>query len=607
MLFRSGNPPYIPNYYWIGSGYDVAYDSMTSISKAIRQPIIVLGPPTQTPDGRWSIPNNTATTPPTEMCSCSSNATTIQTAYAYQSQVGESIGGKVGFFLFSGGLSTDMKNTYGIISKSNTYIYDCWSTCGYYGISFLKYTPLNVTSQFRTAVGTLPESFDPNSPLSTINKFYQFYTTFGSNIVFGAELGGWIYQRMETSSNAQANFEQQSIDVQQEARVTFGLSLGESIGVYYSSSELNAFSSATQFSTLSFYGGRLSSGQNTCASWTSTVPENPAPTGLKLVPIENFISEAYFPNDPNILKRAKAYTDYLNYYYTTKLEFYSLYPGYSQSMNVGGQYMQKSTSYCPEGTYILSGGCSTDYSPSMQYPWKLSSSYPQFESGGGYPIGWNCLMGEDDGSGVNYQTVRSYSVCSPKTIGNLQTINRTIVTPTESYTSNGYISAQVSCPSETLLIGGGCSISNTANSNYLYRTIYNAPGQNGTWYCYFSGDFGLPTWPTETATAYAICGNWSSNLQYNSDVYKNYRIVQNTVSDQPYENESTVTCPAHYISLGGGCSTDRPAGAGYHWRITNSYPVSNGWTCTANQDNGANSTYNTVTAYAICVQFANMD
>mmetsp|Transcript_49256 Transcript_49256/g.74950 ORF Transcript_49256/g.74950 Transcript_49256/m.74950 type:complete len:630 (+) Transcript_49256:53-1942(+) len=603
-------PPCFPNYYYVGSGYDSRYASPVEIVTGLRQAIVEYSGYQTLEDGKWGYPNGIA---PVSYPACTSNqnSNTISGAFAIHKETTETVSTSIGIgSLYTGSSSTFTSNAVTDALKYNSYSYDSYQICSQYALALNLYNVApfyNLTSQFTTAVGSLPSSFNPNNISSTDSQnFEAFYKTYGDAFIAAAIEGGLITQRSTLDAYSKANLESQDISVSQQAQVSFDITIGESTTSTSNSSSLQAFQQNATFSEITVIGGNPSY-ENDFESWQNSLVDSPLPVIVKLSPIYVWMNEDYFPNDNQIANKAQAYSEYTQWYLETQNSYDIFIPFFNVAMGEQDEYQASSTVSCPEGSVILSGGCSSTQISGDDWPWRITGSVPQVNSG---QQSWECTNGEDDG--VNYKHLKTFSVamCSPQSydvaISSSVTQSISVATKMVSETSDSSQkynnSATATCPSGWYVVGGGCSVSDYTN-NHPWITRASYPKSSSSWYCMAAEDYNTQNHDV-AVTSYAMCAQWTTNLTYVTQLPKNYQIVScNSGTGGQYANSCTSKCPSGYYLAGGGCSVGNLNDLDWPWRLTSSYPQDNGWYCLAGQDRGRGETYISVLGYAICIQF----
>lgn len=603
-------PPCFPNYYYVGSGYDSRFGSPTEIVSGLRGAIVEYSGYQSLEDGQWGYPNGIN---PVYYPACVSveYANTISGAFAIHKETTETVMTSIGIgSLYTGSSSTFTSNSMSKALTYSSYSYDAFQLCSQYYLALNPYNVApfyNLTDQFTTAVESLPNQFDPNTVSSSdLQLFETFYNTYGDAFITAAVEGGLMYQRFTLDSYSKANLESQDISVSQEAQISFDISIGESSSSTSNSTSLQLFSQNVTASKIGIIGGDPSDGSNFSA-WQQSLVQEPLPVIIKLDPIYLWMNSDYFPDDNDIDLKSQAYSNYTQWFLETQNSFDIFVPFYNVAIGGDAKYQAGSSVSCPDGTVVLSGGCSSTQIDGDDWPWRITGSEPQVNSG---QQSWSCTNGEDDGVNYKYLKTLTFALCSPQNyivnITENESQSITLQTKLVSYssdTSQKYNnSATATCDSGWFVVGGGCTVSDYTNDHpWITRASY--PKSESSWFCMAAEDYNTDNHYV-SVTANAVCAQWTSELTYVTSFPKNYQIVDcNSGTGGQYSNSCTSECPSGYYLVGGGCSVANLEDLDWPWRLTSSYPQSNGWYCLAGQDRGRGETYIAVLGYAICVQF----
>lgn len=216
---------------------------------------------------------------------------------------------------------------------------------------------------------------------------------------------------------------------------------------------------------------------------------------------------------------------------------------------------------CP-GTRQPSGGGALVSSSALSV--NLNSSYP---SGRSWRVDVNNTSGADT-------TFTVYAIC-------LNHASAYTVATNSAVAATGTQSAvQVSCPANTVIIGGG-ALSHSFSTGVTINSIHPLGGS--TWWANMNNTDATDS----NFTAYAIC----------RPTLKGYSVQSGTVMNTTpgTEANATASCPALTVPIGGGgVSTSYDTAVG----MNSSYPTSTGWSLYEN--NGTASEWADILAYAIC-------
>jgi len=139
-----------------------------------------------------------------------------------------------------------------------------------------------------------------------------FVKNFGTHYASEVQYGGRATQRIEVVRTEYENFLEQGIDVTAEARATFEVAKGSATGhVGVTRSDKFTGSREVRTEQIVYAGGTA---QSNFDQWALYVKDNPAPIALKLVPLYQLLTQAWFPNDPAIDEKGKLLRDTIESY-----------------------------------------------------------------------------------------------------------------------------------------------------------------------------------------------------------------------------------------------------------------------------------------------------
>lgn len=212
-------------------------------------------------------------------------------------------------FGFSSSLSVNYNEVERYTIKDSSYLYYCYADCQSYQIFFDNYINHSLTENFINAVNQLP----PNLNDQTLYNYFIFIKNFGQLVEVNVNMGGRVAKKIIISTYSFLHLISNNIEVDEQASISFGFSIGESSKDKINTKEFQEFSKNSTIYGTYYMGGNPYINQ-TFSDWSKTVPENPLPIYSELVPIVNFLNKQYFPYDLNIQKKAKSLKSAINLY-----------------------------------------------------------------------------------------------------------------------------------------------------------------------------------------------------------------------------------------------------------------------------------------------------
>ena len=268
-----------------------------------------------TPDGRYLVPDNldveSAVT-----CSLVTSTHAVHSTYDYQNSLNvdasvdttfeETWLGKVQF-----SASVDYQRMSHKMGASAKTVYSTRAACSVYQASVLPFTTLNLTTYFRSAVATLPATYDARHYLTIIESF-------GTHYVTAVQMGAKMVRNIECSSSDIDSLTSQGVDVKAAVQVD-ALFAHVKVGtnVTWHKSDHDQLSkkdcSASELNVGLAPPGGLMCGSEDCnpanidmSPWQETLLSDkgePMPMQYTLESIDALLTKQYFSHDPDIAKK----------------------------------------------------------------------------------------------------------------------------------------------------------------------------------------------------------------------------------------------------------------------------------------------------------------
>ncbi|SBT86235.1 perforin-like protein 1 [Plasmodium malariae] len=224
-------------------------------------------------------------------------------------------GGYMTFASFSA--SVGYKKFLSEVSKRTSKTYYVKSNCIKYTIGLPPYVPWEKTEAYINAVEGLPLDFnglekdtecgsdvyEQNKTLDVCKNIFpwiQFFKTYGTHLIYEAQLGGKITKIINVSNSSVKKMKKDGVSVKAEIQAQFGFgSAGGSTNVSSDSSSSNNDESYEMSEQMVVIGGnpiKDVTKEENLFEWSKTVSENPMPISIKLFPLS-------FTFDSDELKR----------------------------------------------------------------------------------------------------------------------------------------------------------------------------------------------------------------------------------------------------------------------------------------------------------------
>lgn len=138
---------------------------------------------------------------------------------------------------------------------------------------------------------------------------------------------------------------EQNVNIENEAKVTFHISIGSTQSYNYSQTTHNLFIYKVEEKHTTTLGGDTS--LTTIDQWSATVPSNPVIIKFSIRHIFGLLNQLRFPNDSLILNKSALITRALNNYLTNQVYCYNNCTGHG--ICVSSSYFQFGICNCYQG------------------------------------------------------------------------------------------------------------------------------------------------------------------------------------------------------------------------------------------------------------------
>eukprot|EP00928_Gymnodinium_smaydae_P006771 TRINITY_DN12413_c0_g2_i1.p1 TRINITY_DN12413_c0_g2~~TRINITY_DN12413_c0_g2_i1.p1 ORF type:complete len:475 (-),score=64.87 TRINITY_DN12413_c0_g2_i1:86-1510(-) len=293
-----------PGFQFLGYGYDALYGNPRSTTgngdPGFRTNVFKFtqNDGQKTTDGKWDVPDKTTSQDFGTTCSATQTSRVLASAYDYQHTVDDGISVNAGFMGLEFSLSSDFKQIDNE-TRSNTSIFAQVSAqCAAYQLTMHTYDHPDVDMNFIDGVNTLPDQY-VEAP------YMLFLQSFGTHVVTQLQVGGrWGWQ-MTFDRFAYNNMLDNSIDV--ESGIEYAGKLRAGIKSQHIEDRKSAMAVAQAIAKNATFnvGGSFSPDME---AWMASVKDEPMPTHLTLLPLDQLLTSIYFPNVANatLLARAEA-------------------------------------------------------------------------------------------------------------------------------------------------------------------------------------------------------------------------------------------------------------------------------------------------------------
>ena len=307
FIFHTDPPPRFPNIGYVGSTYNIFKGNPHSTTRL--DPGFTLRNLNQfcylnnltTADGRYSIPDNTQATS-SSTCTFDFSSETTDSISSYYNSLKVDVSADFSGWGASFSASADYKEVHeNSVSHKYRYV-SSHATCEVY-IASVEINAASLNPAFKEAVQNLP------SEITTLVDYMDFIQHWGTHAVTSLTMGGRYGVQSSITNNDYTNMVSTGLDIKAAAEYSGIVSLNANATTSSQKEQAEQFESYRTDYQIYQIGGKPPLNETTSTfEWAQTVKNNPLPLLYTLLPLTDYLTSQYFPNDKNIaIKQSNLY------------------------------------------------------------------------------------------------------------------------------------------------------------------------------------------------------------------------------------------------------------------------------------------------------------
>ena len=302
FLLHKDEPPRFPNIGYVGSTYNIFKGNPRS-TKGL-DPGFTLRNMFQftyyggavTPDGRYSIPDNTQAHS-SSACTFDFFSETNQNIASYLNSLQVDASADFRGWGASFSASADYKEVHASSSSHESTYVSSTATCEAY-VASVQLEAASLNPAFVNAVQDLPPQ------PSDLTDYLDFIHEWGTHTATQLRMGGRYGVQSSITSDSYTNMVSTGLDIKAAAKYSGLISLNANVGNEDERESAQAFESFRRDYQIYQIGGKPPLNETTSAfDWAQTVKDNPLPLKYNLLPLTNYLTSRYFPDDKDISKK----------------------------------------------------------------------------------------------------------------------------------------------------------------------------------------------------------------------------------------------------------------------------------------------------------------
>ena len=302
FLLHKDEPPRFPNIGYVGSTYNIFKGNPRS-TKGL-DPGFTLRNLFQfvyhggniTADGRYSIPDNTQAHS-SSSCTFDFLSETNQNIASYFNSLQIDASADFRGWGASFSASADYKEIHQSSSSHESTYVSSTATCEAY-VASVQLEAASLNPAFANAVQDLPPQ-----PVD-LTDYLDFIHEWGTHTATQLRMGGRYGVQSAITSDSYTNMVSTGLDIKAAAKYSGLISLNANVGTDDEKDAAEAFESFRRDYQIYQIGGKPPINESASAfDWARTVKDNPLPLKYNLLPLTNYLTSRYFPNDKDISKK----------------------------------------------------------------------------------------------------------------------------------------------------------------------------------------------------------------------------------------------------------------------------------------------------------------
>ena len=302
-MLHTDLPPRFPNIGYVGSTYNIFKGNPRSTSGL--DPGFTLRNMNRflyrnnltTTDGRYSIPDNThATSSPS--CSFDFSSAATDSISSYYNTLKVDVKADFSGWGASFSASADYKEVHeNSVSHKYRYVAS-HANCQVYDASIPKINAASLNPAFKKAVHKLP------SESTTLEDYMDFIQHWGTHVVFKLTMGGRYGVQSSITNSDYTTMASTGLDIKAAAEYSGIVSLNANAATSSQKEQAEQFESYRTDYQIYQIGGKPPLNETLSTfEWARTVKDNPLPLRYTLLPLTDYLTSQYFPNDKDISKK----------------------------------------------------------------------------------------------------------------------------------------------------------------------------------------------------------------------------------------------------------------------------------------------------------------
>ena len=312
-MLHTDPPPRFPNIGYVGSTYNIFKGNPRS-TKGLDPGFTLRNlcklsytKNLTTADGRYSIPDNTQATN-SSACSFDFSSETTDSISSYYNSLKVDVSADFGGWGASFSANADYKEVHEN-SASHEYKYiSSHATCQAY-VASVQINAASFDTAFKIAVYALPPE------TTTLVDYINFIQHWGTHAVISLTMGGRYGIQSSMTNDKYTFLSATGLDINAAAKYSGVVSLNANVGTSIQKKQAKEFEDHRTDYQIYQIGGKPPLNETISTfEWAQTVTDNPLPLKYHLLPLTDYLTSQYFPNDKDISKRQsnlrKAFIEY---------------------------------------------------------------------------------------------------------------------------------------------------------------------------------------------------------------------------------------------------------------------------------------------------------